>query len=303
MSDPEPTPSPEPGNDPAPEPAPDPAPEPTPEPAPEPEPEPSPAPNGGPDVAAVLQSEDWVKHVPTDFVATASKYKSFNDFAKAHGELATKLGTAIFPPGKDAKPEDVAKFHERLGRPKAADGYKEPEIEGVNYPEDRINAFRERAFAAGLSQAQYENMVRSDVEATTAYNKQLKQAHDKAHKALADEWGDETEGKYEMARRIAMQITDADERKALGLGDDPKQWNASLVAVLARLEPSFAEDRHIGRNQTDMGKTDEDLEAEAKELIRAPDYQRDKKKQERVTEIYKMLHGSGPIVGAEGRAV
>ena len=71
------------------------------------------------------ESFDWIQHVPAEHLKTAQKFKSLDEFVKAHGELQSKLGTALFIPGKDASDEDRARFFERLGRPKDASGCRE----------------------------------------------------------------------------------------------------------------------------------------------------------------------------------
>ena len=283
---PTPEPTPEPGPEPAPEPNPEPAPEPTPEPVPEPAPEPA-------DITTVLASEDWVKHVPADHIKTAAKYKSLPDFLAAHGELNSKLGEAIFVPGKGASDEDRGKFFDRLGRPKTAEDYKAPEIDGVEFDTDQAASFFQAAHAAGLSQDSVAAMMTWQAESNKALAERTATVLTQAHKKLDTEWGDEAPANYEVARRTAVAALGDEGLKALGLGDDPKTWPSAIVQAMHTVSPSFANSRHVNVSERDVGKTDDALLAEADELMKKPDATA--ADQARVTEIFQSVYGTAPV--------
>ena len=247
-----------------------------------------------PDIGAVLGSEDWIKHVPSEFVPTASKYKTFNDYMKAHGELQSKMGQALFVPGKDATDEDRAKFYERLGRPKEATGYKLPDTGDIKL--QAPDSYFQALHTAGVTQPQFEVLAKWVAENTAQQREAAQTAHAEAHRGLMKEFGSDHPAKYEMARRVGTLLLNETERKAFGIeSDDPKEWPAMLVGALARVAPSFQESPHIGRHERDVGKTDDDLRAEQQELLNKPDYWTNKAHQKRADEIAEALHGNRKI--------
>ncbi len=85
-------------------------------------------------------------------------YKSIEDVIKTAHEQHKMLGNALRVPGKDAKPEELEAFYEKLGRPKTADEYdfKPPESlpENLPYDGERAKSFAETAHKLGLTKAQ-----------------------------------------------------------------------------------------------------------------------------------------------------
>ena len=73
--------------------------------------------------------------------------------------MGKNLGTSVRIPGADAKPEDVAAFHTKLGRPEAAEKYEyagpENLAERFQTDDETINSFRKIAFNAGYTPAQF----------------------------------------------------------------------------------------------------------------------------------------------------
>ena len=77
---------------------------------------------------------------------------------KMIGEQAKKLGGAIVPPGKDATPEEIKAYKEKLGVPETPDGYefKAPKDlpEGLPYDGDRAKSFAQKAAELNLTKTQ-----------------------------------------------------------------------------------------------------------------------------------------------------
>ena len=84
--------------------------------------------------------------------------KTVEDAVKTAYEQSKLLGNAVRVPGKDAKPEEVEAFYEKLGRPKTADEYdfQPPESlpENLPYDGERAKSFAGLAHKLGLSKAQ-----------------------------------------------------------------------------------------------------------------------------------------------------
>jgi len=103
----------------------------------------------------------WAEQLPPelrdnkDFAAKLAKFQKVGDMAKAYLELEGKQ-TGVAIPGKEATAEAVAEFWEKVGRPKAADGYsfaKDKDNEGM--------AFAEAAFGANLTETQAAAMLKN----------------------------------------------------------------------------------------------------------------------------------------------
>lgn len=109
----------------APAPVEDPTPTPTPEPTPEPTPAPEPTPEPTPEPAPSPEPTDWRAQITSD---DGKKFaESSPDLDHLLGrtlDMQRKLSTAIVPPGKDAKPEDIAAYRKQIGVPETAEGYQ-----------------------------------------------------------------------------------------------------------------------------------------------------------------------------------
>ncbi len=252
---------------------------------------------GPPDIAAILNSPAWIRYLPAEHVKAAAKFTGAGAMIKSMNALQARLGEALFPPGEDAAPEAVARFYEKLGRPAEAAGYEPPALEGVRLDDSQLDTFRGWAHAAGLTQAQFADLVGRQMQAVREEQAAKDMAHAKAHAALAEDWGGEAEGRYELARRSAVVLFSDDQRRALGLAEDPRDWPAPFARALADIAPTFASHRHLARSDRDAGRSDRDLKAEAGRLRDAPDYWSDAGKQQRVAEIYEALYGTGPATG------
>ena len=244
---------------------------------------------------AAEQDFNWIQHVPAEHLPTAQKYKTLGEFVKAHGEVQSKLGTALFMPGKDASDEDKAKFFERLGRPKSAELYKAPEVEGVSFDEGRQRAFFDAAHGIGLTQGQVEALMTWELEGHKSAKAAAEKAHVQAHGKLEESWGEDAVANYEKARRVGDILFTEAQRKSFGMGEDPKTWSADLVAALSSVSPSFMDHPHLGKAQRDLGKDADELSTELDELMAKPDYYQNQSIQKRVREINEALHGTRSI--------
>jgi len=103
----------------------------------------------------------WADQLPPELkdnpetAGRLAKFGKIGDMAKAYLDLEGKAAGVVIP-GKDAKPEAVAEFWEKAGRPKAANGYS-----FANDAESNGAAFAQAAFAANLTEAQAAAMLKN----------------------------------------------------------------------------------------------------------------------------------------------
>jgi len=147
----------------------------------------------------------WAEQLPPemrDNPETAGKLAKFGkigEMAKAYLELEGKAAGVVIP-GKDAKPEDVAQFWEKAGKPKTANDYsfaKDAESNGAT--------FAQAAFAANLTEAQGAAMLKSlqDIGAANqkAYLEKLQVKQKEAAIALEKEYGSKYKENMEFLTR------------------------------------------------------------------------------------------------------
>lgn len=250
----------------------------------------------------------------------ADRMASPVDAVKSAFEMRQKLSKAITPPGKDAKPEDVAAFHKALGVPAEPDGYKyqRPELpETMEFTEgmqEQESAFLAKAHELGLTPAQLKGVLDFHYEGAGADHdtvaSTLIKGREKAEAELKKEWGDDYKANATLAERAAKKYG----------GDDLVEFfsNVTVDGVQLANHPmivkAFGE---IGRHMGEHGipfPMDEDARQSIDEQIAET---REKKakalsegKQDEAQrldalerELWGRRDGAQPIVGAGGRTV
>lgn len=162
--------------------------------------------------------DNWRDALPSELQESASlkDVKDIGSLAQQFVDLQSHLGNSIRVPSEHASQEDRAKFYEKLqkhapdllprpdrndtdamdafyasmGRPEEASGYEKPEIpEGVNVPDERIQAFQEIAHKHGLNAEQFKGVLGEVLAADQAAYQQQMDGHNQAMDGLKQEWG------------------------------------------------------------------------------------------------------------------
>lgn len=101
----------------------------------------------------------WMSQLPDDIRSDAetvkqlSKFQKIGDLGKSYAALEAKLGRSVVIPAKDAPPEEVKAFYEKLGRPAEAAKY------GID--DKNADAFKELAFRHNLTDEQAKGLWKS----------------------------------------------------------------------------------------------------------------------------------------------
>lgn len=166
-------------------------------------------------------TEGWQDKLPEehkDLRLTAAKYKTLPDLVKANREAVqmanSKLEGYIKMPGKDAKPEEIRAYYDKLGVPADAKGYEftkpaDAELAKL-YDAPEIEEIRTVALAKGMTKDQAQSVVdlyvSKKVDADKAFvaegEKFIKEYQDK----LTEVWGDKREANLLDAKRVAATI-------------------------------------------------------------------------------------------------
>ncbi len=166
-----------------------------------------------PDAILDLIADEGLKRDPA-----IKDYNDLGSLVKSHVEMGKTLGTSVRIPGQDAKPEEVAAFHGKLGRPEAAEKYEyagpENLAEKFQTDDETINAFRKIAFEQGYTPTQFK-------AATDFYNGILTKSADgfptseSTEELLKKEWGEKYEGNIASARKAVTHFSN---------GNDFSEW-------------------------------------------------------------------------------
>ena len=225
---------------PNPAPTPDPAPNPAPSPAPDPQPNPAPA-------------TDWRDAITdNDLKVHAKNFTSVTDLAKGHFELRKKLSSAIVPPGKDAKPEDIAAYRTKIGVPESAAGYK------FVMPDGRQASDADKAFQAKMAETFHGLNVPAEtaaglnkvwnemqVQAVAAHVQALKDNANESLATLKKEWGADERVNMEFANRGAETGFGRDfdaARQLMDANGKPVLDNPLFLKMFAKLGREMGED-------------------------------------------------------------
>lgn len=134
-----------------------------------------------------------------------TKFATVDALAEGYLNAEKAIGSKrLAVPAADAKPEEWASVFDALGRPKDADGYTMPRIEGYEYT-DADKAFqalaRKQAHELGLTPKQFEGFAKFLTDTQVAQLKNATDALAAAQTALKQEKGDKFDAFIEHANR------------------------------------------------------------------------------------------------------
>ena len=196
--------------------------------------------------------------------SAVGKYKTVGEVIKGYNEAQKLIGAkGVIVPGDNAKPEDIDKFYNALGRPEKADGYKLDQIDNVHEKirgnTDIEKNFRAMAHKLGLTQKQasamYKDYVGGVSQGLTKSDADERAATEKASADLHQEWGADYDTNI---ARITKNIGKFGPDGAVehygkeGYGRDP-----IVLKTLANMTKNFAEDSFVkGDNLVPAGVSD-----------------------------------------------
>lgn len=229
------------------------------------------------------EESKWYDVLPDEYKQdkTLQRYTSLEDFAKAHSELRKMASKMAKLPDKDAPPEEVEKFYQKLGKPETVDKY---EVTFDNLPkhipidEKAVSEFKELAFKLNLTgeQAKLLNEWNSG-RVVKAYDSQIRQVEKKMQdtiELLKDEWGDDYEKNIKSARSAMKKLlspASIDYLDQTFLGND-----INLIRDFVRMGKLVSEDAVVGIKSKAPQETASLAELNKKkvEIYRSKDYQR-----------------------------
>lgn len=273
---------------------------------------------------------DWRAHLTDELKAdpivakwseTASE-KDIPSLIKGYAHTFTKQGNALHLPGKDAKPEDVHAFKQRLyeagvfpAPPKDVKDYGivKPEklAEGFGWDDTLAKSFGETLLKHGASPALAKDLMGLYEQALTGTAKSLAVNREEALKTLKAEHGEKFDERAELVKRMVSGIFKSQEEldffEETGLADHP-----AFLSVMMRLAPLAAQDSSFMETITHKGGEipGEDAKAEYARVIQDkthPHYagfqRQDPKSVQYVDELYKRAYGTEKVTIGQGVGV
>ena len=203
-----------------------------------------------------------------------------NDLAKNFLDVQSHLGNAIRIPSAEATEEDVTAFHTRLkekvpgliptpdgenpetiemflsalGKPEKADGYKLPEIDGVDIDETRGELFKATAHDLGMTQKQLEGFLGKMYDADLTQQDVLGNARQEDALALKKEWGVTHENRMKaLTDNLLLSEAPADLTDAVKNG----MVSSATIKWLDEVFGKFSsEDKHLDDNDKHQNQDD-----------------------------------------------
>ena len=258
-----------------------------------------------------ISTLDWSRHIPKELqgekVWEQFKGKPVDEVLKQVVALNKyNVGAIKLPDEKDPeRGKKLGEIYGKLGRPADPTGYKAEVAlpEGVQLSEQHEQGFRQAAHAMGLSNAQYEGVMKFYAnylgEAMQGQAQSMGQSKEEGEKALKDAWG----VNYQKNLALAQRGLGALAKDALGeeaesfiaeVNGTPLANSPRFMKLLAHLGADLQEDGLI-TGEPEAGFNKDALEAKIAEKKADKAYwnERDPRHQHLVKEVdqlYQQLH-------------
>lgn len=207
------------------------------------------------------QTLDWTPHIPkgAEKVFEPLKGKPLSDVLNGYVESQRMIGGSIRLPKPDAKPEEREKalndVFNKLGRPESPDKYdlgELPQVNGINWDDNRLAAAKSALHKAGLTNDQAKAVIGLYAQELQAMFPDKEVTAAQAREQLIQEFGSEQMFKRNLgfAHKAVKEYAEPEFAEWLdntGLGNDPR-----FVKFMAK----------IGRELVEHGATDPAVDTE-----------------------------------------
>jgi hypothetical protein len=251
--------------------------------------------------------------------ASLADFKDVNGLAKSYVNAQRMLGSSVRIPGEDASPEAREEFYSKveqaglmrkpdldnpeslnnlynsLGRPEDAAGYKAEIPEGLEFDSEALGQFNQVAHEAGLTNQQYQTMLKVYSEEKAAEAEYQHQAQEQFLNQAKEMWGPEFGQRVEAAKAVKDMYMEKYPEAMKALVDGPNGNNPALLSMLAELSGSFQEKGMIGSSSKfQFGTSAEEAQDKINEIMSNKTHaywSGDRAAVERVNKLYKIAYG------------
>lgn len=184
------------------------------------------------------------------------KFKDVNALAKAHLELERTLGhkaNQVVVPGKDAKPEDIAKYRKQIGVPDTLEAYDfKPEKmpDGTEWNGEVAKPFAKWAFDNNVPPAKMKELAAMHFDHMAMIPKAqeavVQQQQEAVIAELRKEWGESFDRNTSRAAQ-AVKLAGIDPNVDPAAFDNPH-----VIRAFAALADKMGEDNFVNRDGTPL---------------------------------------------------
>lgn len=256
---------------------------------------------------AASGAQDWRSGWADDLKgdATLSRFKTSDELAKSYLEARRTIGKTVTTiPGKDAKPEEVAAFREKvLGIPSDIAKYREavklPTIEGVAWDQKALEGFTALAHKEGIPPGAIPALASWFAQHQQGSQQRMVGQWVKEQGALEDEWGADYDAKVQAGKTgFAFYDQAAEGRlsqifKASGLDRNPDVLRMFVHLGELLHEHGFIEgELKEGAGMEDLRAQVAAIENDKNHPAMNREHPNYRKEYERYTGLLKKLHGT-----------
>lgn len=187
-----------------------------------------------PDIATLAKRFVDTKALVGKSLRLPSEEAGEEDWNNFYDDLMGKVPTLMRKPDLTDKAA-LERIYEQLGKPGEADAYTVPEIDnqGINIDMAIIEKFKQIAFENGLSQTQFENVVKSLTGDSIEKAVEMQKKIDEDVQSLVKEWGAAYEKNLKIARAVAKKLNTPDFLMKPLLSGTPPSTSAKFFFALA----------------------------------------------------------------------
>lgn len=230
--------------------------------------------------------ESFREHLSDEYKNLYPEFKSMDDFVKGYDNLYRKLGSTI-PIPKDGDPESWEKIYNRLGRPEDPQKYEVKPPEDLQFDNEFVDKFKQKAWESGLSDNQAKNLFKWYENEVRGYDKKGEEQVQHAIAELKNKWGASYEDRLEKAQKFANSLINTSDEKTTEkiqkFGNDP-----DFIDLMYNLNAKYNNEHKLVRSDSHV-EGPSDYKEKARELINSKDYATNVDKQRRVQNIYKLI--------------
>lgn len=223
-------------------------------------------------------SEETVNAIPEDLRKDGAlmPIKDLTGLMTSFRDGQKMIGGSIRIPKDDAKPEEWAALHAKLGRPETPDKYNLvlPRPEKIDWQDDKVKMFREVGHKLGFNHNQMHGILNMYADMVEAGDKNILAGKTAALQELAKEWGPEQSAGYQ--RNMALV------QRAVNLyGGEPAKefFNAVtemgnhpiLVRMIAKMAADLDEADYLGGETNTGSVTPDEAKTQIAEINRNPE--------------------------------
>lgn len=222
-------------------------------------------------------SAEQIASIPEDLRNEKSlePIKDFGGLVKSFSDGQKFIGSSIRIPKDDAKPEEWAAVHAKLGRPESPDKYNLvlPRPEKIDWQDDKLKMFREVGHKLGFNHQQMHGVLNMYADMVDEGDKLIQAGKESALKELEKDWGPQQGAGYQKNMALVKRFVDV-----YG-GEQAKEFfnavtevgnHPLLVRMIAKAAMDLDEADFLGGEGNQGGMTPEEAKAQIAEITRNP---------------------------------